>query len=87
MNKTIQINPDLFKFGSTRKRTTEPKNLSLSLSIQSSNVCTYIGSVDGCSRPRFPPIIVAVYSSVSVIVASFRISEKHNQFFIKNKYV
>ena len=29
MNKTIQINPDLFKVGSTRKRSTEPKNLSV----------------------------------------------------------
>ena len=29
MNKTIQINPDLFKIGSTRKRSTEPKNLSV----------------------------------------------------------
>ena len=29
MNKTIQINPDLFKIGSTRKRSTEPKNLSI----------------------------------------------------------
>jgi hypothetical protein len=29
MNKTIQINPDLFKVGGTRKRSTEPKNLSV----------------------------------------------------------
>ena len=29
MKNTIQINPDLFKFGSTRKHSTEPKNLSV----------------------------------------------------------
>ncbi len=29
MNKTIQINPDLFKVGTTRKRSTVPKNLSV----------------------------------------------------------
>jgi hypothetical protein len=37
MNKTININPELFKISSTRKRSTTPKNLSINLPKENNN--------------------------------------------------
>jgi hypothetical protein len=37
MNKTISINPELFKISSTRKRSTTPKNLSINLPKENNN--------------------------------------------------
>lgn len=37
MNKTIHINPELFKLSGTRKRTTTPKNISIKSPLESNN--------------------------------------------------